>query len=466
MMVRVCALRLFLAISLSMCAITALSAPQLDADAAQREAAQFLRDLIRIDTQNPPGNETQVARYVQAVLERNGIESEILELLPGRGSIVARLKGDGSKQPILLLAHEDVVPVDKTRWTVDPLSGVEKDGIIWGRGAWDDKGSIAANLEVMLQLKRMKVPLRRDVIFLAEASEEAHSDASMNGLVQRYWDKIGCEFALNEDGESLIENGKIKYMGVGAMEKLPRRMRLVASGSTGHASIPLDDNAVVHLAAAVERVGNWSTPPRLNAVTEEFFKRLAGIANPNEAAWYRNVLDPMVQEELRTKRPRYYSMSRTSVVPTMLQAGIKSNVIPSTAEATLDIRMLPDENMPAFRDALATIIHDPAVRIVTESSFTELPPPPTGLDTELFRALERAQVEVAPEAITLPLMGTGATDSAVLRKRGVIAYGIDIPKTADEMAAKHGNDERIQVAQLGVFVRYLFRAVTLVAATQ
>ncbi len=446
-------------------AIAQTSRPALNAEQAQAEAVHFLQDLVRIDTQDPPGNESKVAHYLQGVLKSEGIESELLDPVPGRASIVARLKGDGSKRPLLLMGHEDVVPVDRARWTVDPFAGLERDGMIWGRGASDDKAADAANLEVFLQLKRMKIPLKRDVIFLSEASEEASSPAGMAVLVEKYWDKIACEFALNEGGGSLVVDGKIKYMGVSTAEKLPRGLRLEATGTSGHGSVPRVDNAVTHLAAAVAKAGTWETPSRLNDTTREFFRRLASISPPEEASWYQNVLDPEVQSKLRIKKPQYYSMLRTSVVPTMLKAGIKENVIPPVAEATLDVRALPDEDLIKFREALAGVIADPQVKVVAEDVTYSMPAAPvTSLDTEMFRALESAQKEVAPEAITLPVMTTGATDSSFLRKKGVAAYGVGVPRTEEEGRTVHGNDERIETRQLGVFVRYLFRAVTMVAA--
>lgn len=439
--------------------------PALNGDQAQAEAVRFLADLIRIDTQDPPGNESKVAHYLEGVLKEAGIESEILEPVAGRASIVARLKGDGSKRPLLLMAHEDVVPVDRSRWTVEPFAAIERDGLLYGRGAEDDKAMVAANLEVFLQLKRLQVPLARDVIFLSEASEEMSSPAGMRTLVERYWDKFDCEFALNEGGSSLVENGKIKYLGVATSEKLPRGAKLEATGSSGHGSIPRVDNAIVHLAAAVAKAGTWETPARLNETTREFFQRLASISPPEEAASYRDVLNPKVQEQLKVKKPLYYSMLRTSVVPTMLSGGIKSNVIPPSAEATLDIRALPDEDLPKFREMLAGVINDPQVKVVAEDTTYSMPAAPgSRLHTEMFDALERAQKEVEPEAVTLPIMTTGATNSSFLRSKGVQSYGIGVPKTDAESRAVHGNDERIEIKQLGVFVRYEFSAVTAVAA--
>src|SRR5580698_316317 len=437
----------------------------LNAEQAQAETVHFLVDLVRIDTQDPPGDESRVAHYLEGVLRSEGIESEILEPVPGRASIVARLKGSGKKRPLLIMGHEDVVPVDRSHWTVDPFRGNERDGVLYGRGASDDKAMVAANLEVLLQLKRMKVPLDRDVIFLAEASEEMSSPAGMATIIDRYWDKIDCEFALNEGGGSLVENGAVKYFGVATAEKLPRGLRLEATGSSGHGAVPRIDNAVVHLAAAVVKAGTWDPPARLNETTRAFFERLATISAPEEAAWYRNVLDPKVQEELKHKKPQYYSMVRTSVVPTMLRAGYKSNVIPPSAEATLDVRALPDEDLGKFREMLGELIHDPQIKIVAEDTSLSMPAaPPSKLSTEMFSALERAQQEVSPEAITLPTMTTGATDSSFLRAKGVQAYGIGVPKTEEENRGVHGNDEHIEAKQLGLFVRYLFAAVTGVAA--
>lgn len=450
---------LLLALSTLACA---QSAP--DFREAQDETVRFLHDLVRLDTSDPPGNETQAARYIQQVFQKDGIDSEIVEPVAGRGSLIARLKGDGSKKPILLMAHTDVVPVDRSHWTFDPFGGEIKDGILYGRGALDDKGFLAANMEVFLLLHRLKVPLSRDVIFLAEASEEASSPAGMKTLVDKYWDKINAEFALNEGGGSSVVNDKVLYMGVGAAEKLPRGIILRASGSSGHGSVPRPDNAVVHLAAAVAKAGTWNTPARLNEITREFFSRLTTISPPQEAAWYRNVLDPAVQEKLRTNKSGYYSMLRTSVVPTMLKAGIKSNVIPPTAEATLDVRALPDENLEQFRQALAQVINDPQVQVVPASAeFSMVPSPPSSLHTEMFSALEAAQKQLFPDAITLPIMATGATDSSFLRAKGVQAYGLHVPRTDQESGTVHGNDERVEVKWEGAFVQFVFTAVRQVA---
>jgi len=419
---------------------------------AAEETATFLKDLVRIDTQDPPGNESKVAAYIAGVFKREGIAYEMLEPVPGRASLVARLPGTGAQRPVLMLAHEDVVPVDRSHWSVDPFAAEVRDGTLYGRGASDDKGPLAANIETMLQLHRTGQKFSRDIIFLAEASEETSSPAGMQTIVDRYWDKIACEFALNEGGAAEVTNGHIPYFGVATGEKLPRGVHLVATGKSGHASVPVLDNPVTHLAQAVARLGTWDTPMRTNDTTREFFSRLATISPPEQAALFRDLDNPATQRELHEKSPQYYSMLHTTVVPTILKAGFKSNVIPSQAEAVIDIRALPDEDMTAFYNQMSRIVDDPSVKIVPEDLTNNMPAAPSSsLHTAMFAALETVQKQLLPGTITIPIMSTGATDSAFLRAKGVNAYGIRIPRTAAENEGVHGNDERIELRYLALY---------------
>ena len=447
--------------------VAASAAAPPDFAAAHDEAAQILGDLVRIDTSNPPGLETRAADYIKARLAKEGIESTIYESAPGRGSLVARLKGRGTKRPLLILGHLDVVGVERDKWTVDPFAALVKDGFLYGRGSSDDKGMDAANLEVFLLLHRLKVPLERDVILLAEAGEEGTSQYGIDFLVDKHWDAIDCEYALNEGGEAEVADGSVVYMGVSTTEKVPRGLRLVARGTSGHGSMPRLDNAVVHLAAAVAKVGAWLPPMRLNQTTTAYFERLASISTAEDAALYRHLDDPKVQETLRTKHIRQSSMLRTSISPTIIKGGFRENVIPADAEATLDVRALPDENMETFVATLKTLVDDPQVSVLPLEGGQARPvAPPSRLDTEMFRALEAAQKKVFPQSITLPLMQTGATDSAQLRAKGVQAYGLSIPETEEETKRVHGNDERTSVERLGQFVEYLYHAVVEVAAAK
>ena len=441
-----------------------------DFNAARDEVINILSGFVRIDTSNPPGNETKGAEYLKSILDREGIPSEIIELERGRGNIVARLKGNGSKKPILLMGHIDVVGVEREKWTVDPFGGVVKDGYLYGRGSSDDKGMTSACLEVFLLLHRLKVPLDRDVIFLAEAGEEGTSSVGIDFMVQQHWDKIECEYALNEGGMIYAPDGKVKYVGVATTEKVPRGFKLVAKGSSGHGSVPRMDNAITHLSAAVAKVGNWQAPMRLNETTRAFFSRLAKISPPNEANLYSHLEDPangeMIQEKIRVSNPTYNSMLRTSIVPTIIKGGFRSNVIPGDAEATLDVRAVPDEDIDALARALRNLINDPAVEVIPPPARGRPATPPSRLDNDMFRALERTQAKLFPGTVTLPLMLTGATDSAQLRAKGVQAYGLGSIAGDRERGSVHGNDERISVEGLGRFVEFIYWAVMDVAATQ
>lgn len=448
---------LSLAILISTSAVTQQSSP--DQGKAQEETVKFLSDLVKIDTSNPPGNETRAAEYIKGVLAAEGIPSQIYESAPGRGNLVARLKGNGSKKPLLLFGHLDVVGVERDKWTVDPFSAVIKDGFLYGRGSIDDKAMDAANLEVFLLLHRLKIPLDRDVILLAEAGEEGTTQFGIDFMVANHWDAIASEYALNEGGEIRGENGKVQYVAVSSTEKVPRGFSLVAHGTSGHGSAPRMDNAIAHLAAAVDKVARWEAPMRLNETTRRFFQQLAKISPPDKAALYEHVEDPAVQQKLRATEPSYYSMLRTSLVPTIIKGGFRSNVIPADAEARFDVRALPDENMDALKSQLTALINDPQIKIVDQEAAHARPAsPPSGLDNDAFHALEHAQQKLFPGALTIPIMQVGATDSAQLRAKGVQAYGIGTLLAAEELKRIHGNDERVDIAGLGKFVQYLYAA--------
>jgi len=444
--------------------------PTPDFNAARDEVTKLLAGFVRIDTSNPPGNETKGAEYLKAILDSEGIASEIFEKEPGRGNIVARIKGNGKKRPLLLMGHIDVVGVEREKWTVEPFGGIVKDGYLYGRGSSDDKGMATACLEVFLLLHRLKVPLDRDIIYLAEAGEEGTSAVGIDYMVDQHWNKIECEYALNEGGMIYAPDGKVKYVGVATTEKVPRGFRLVARGTSGHGSVPRSDNAITHLAAAVAKIGNWQSPMRLNETTRAFFSRLAKISPAEEAYLYSHLEDAssseMVQEKIRVQNGTYNSMLRTSVVPTIIKGGFRSNVIPGDAEATLDVRALPDEDIDALATALRKLINDPAVEVIPPPVRGRPATAPSKLETDMFRALESAQTRLFPGVLTLPLMLTGATDSAQLRAKGVQAYGLGSVAGDRERASVHGNDERISIDGLGRFVEFIYWAVVEVAASK
>src|SRR5579859_5075292 len=432
---------------------------QLDFTAAQTEAVKFLGELVKIDTSNPPGNETRAAGYIKGVLAAEGIPAQIYESAPGRGNLVARLKGSGKRKPLLLMGHLDVVGVERDKWTMDPFAAIIKDGYLYGRGSVDDKSMDAANLEVFLLLHRMKVPLDRDVILLAEAGEEGTSQFGIDFMVEKHWDEIACEYALNEGGDVPEENGRVQYVAVSTTQKVPRGFSMIAHGTSGHGSAPRLDNPIAHLAAAVDKTANWEAPMRLNDTTRRFFQQMAKISAPDKAEIYSHVDQPDAQQKLHATEPSYYSMLRTSLVPTIIKGGFRSNVIPAEAEARFDVRALPDENMDQLKAQLAKLINDPAITFVDAENANARPATaPSGLDTDGFHALERAAQRVFPGAPTVPIMQVGATDSAQLRAKGVQAYDIGTVLSLEDLKRIHGNDERIQLAGFGKFVQFLFTA--------
>lgn len=432
-----------------------------DFGAARAEAVRFLSDYIRINTVNPPGNEAQGAKYLKAILAREGIPSETFELVPGRGNLVARIKGNGSKKPVLIMGHIDTVPVEREKWTVDPFSGLVRDGFVYGRGAVDDKKDGIAGLEVLLLLHRLKIKLDRDVIFLAEAGEESSTQVGIDFMVEKHWDKIAAEFAMAEGGGMSEEDGTVKRVGVVVSEKLSRNMKLVAHGVSAHGSVPRADNPLVHLSAALVKLAAWRPPMRLNDVTRAYFSRLSTISPPDEAYLYTHLQDPAVEEKIRARDPQLDALLRVTISPTIVQGGIRDNIIPATAEATLMIRPLPDEDIPVLMQQMREVIDDPAVELLPAWG-TRPPAPASGLNTQMFLALESVQKRLFPQAITLPTMSTGTTDSAQLRAKGVNAYGIG----SFGGSGVHGNDERISVQGLGTLVEFLYNAVVEVAATK
>jgi acetylornithine deacetylase/succinyl-diaminopimelate desuccinylase-like protein len=444
------------------------SQPAIDWNRQKAEILKRYRDLIQIDTR--AGNESKAVAYIRQVLEAEGIACETFALDPARANLVARIKGNGAKRPLLILAHTDVVGVQPEKWPVDPFSAAIKEGYIWGRGSLDDKPVLAANLMVMLLLKRNQVALDRDVIFLAESGEEADTTGvGINFMVSRHYDKIDAEYSLTEGGNATIEGGKVVSMNIGTAEKVPARVRLVATGTSGHGSVPRMDNALIHLGAAVERVGQWQTPMRLNDTTRTYFEKLATISSPEKAARYNALLNPQTaeaaQKYLRQNEPQAYSMLRTSVVPTMLKAGVGANVIPSEAEATLDIRALPDEKIAGFYAEMAKVIADPEVKIEPLPA-TRPPSPATRLDTEMYRVLERVSQRMYRGVTVLPTMSTGASDKAQLRAKGQQSYGIGPAGTREDMTnfGAHSDVERLAETSIYPFVEFVWSAITEIAA--
>jgi acetylornithine deacetylase/succinyl-diaminopimelate desuccinylase-like protein len=413
--------------------------------------------MIQLNTVNPPGNEITVARHLDSTLRAAGIETHLFESSPGRASLVARLRGNGTKQPVLLMAHMDVVGVERDQWTVDPFAGVEKDGHVYGRGAIDDKGMLAANLVTMLLLKRHVIDagrtLQRDVILVANSDEEAGGDWGMGWLISNKPDLIRAEFALNEGGRTRIVNGRPLYVAVQNMEKVAHNVRVIATGPGGHASVPLAGNAISRLARALARIAEHEEPVRINATTRAFFSQLSAVW-PN-AAEGRAMADVASRDERRIARgarvlsaiPIYNAVLRNGISPTLVDGGIRSNVIPTEATANLNVRTLPGQSIDSVVARLRRIVADK--KVTFEIDRDTIDAPPSSFRSAMFTAIADAVRVADSSMVVVPYMSTGATDSARLRAWGVQTYGIlPFPLTLEDEERMHGNDERVPIESL------------------
>ncbi len=437
MLHRVCAL----ACVLAMCGVAQENRSLGD------NARQYLVDLVRLDTSNPPGNETRVAEYLKEVADSQGIPNDLAGEFPRRLNFIARLKGSGKNRPLLLMAHSDVVPVDRSQWTVDPFSAELRNGFIYGRGTWDDKSLLAAELAVMVEIKRRNIKLSRDIILLSESDEE-ESGAGVQWMLQHSPQKIDAEFALNEGGSILETKDGPKIFQIQTAEKVPLRVLLTAKGTAGHGALPREDNPIVRLSRAVIRVTDAEEPAHLNPVARRYFREISKLP---DYAWLAPILPKLdnpatlqaAAAQIRAHEPELDTLLRTTISATVVRAGAKSDTIPSSAEAQLDVRRLPGETRDEVLDRIRQLVNDPAVDV----SVAPGPQPPTTepspTTTTLYHALERAITRMYPRDVAVPYIARGTTDSSYLRAHGIPVYGVPIftRETLDNRA--HGNDERI-----------------------
>jgi len=424
---------------------------------------QYLTELIRRDTSNPPGNETRVAEYLKQVADAHGIAAELIGSDPNRKNFVARLPGSQKGRPLLLMAHTDVVPADKSQWTADPFGAELHSGYIYGRGAQDDKSLLAAELAVMVEIKRRNIHLGRDVILLAEADEEAGS-SGIQYLLQHAPTKIDAEFALNEGGAILELKDGTRIFEIQTAEKIPTRLTLTAKGVAGHGSIPRADNAIVHLAAAITRIAGWQQPVTLNTTTRHYLRDLSRLPddswlaplvfrleNPGTAA--------AAELQIHAHDPEIDAMLHTTVSPTILRAGAKDNVIPGTAEAELDVRRMPSETREDVLARFRQIVADPEVEVSFAPGQVMPSTEPSSLSTPLYHAMDRAIARVYPHDNVVPYMSNGATDGSYLRAHGMAVYGVPIFDREGTESRAHANDERISPKNLEDGVELLWQMV-------
>jgi acetylornithine deacetylase/succinyl-diaminopimelate desuccinylase-like protein len=414
-------------------------------------AVDLLRRYLQIDTTNPPGNELRAALFFKEVLEREGIPVEVDEFAPGRANILATLKGTGARRPLILANHTDVVPADPSRWSVPPFSGALKDGALWGRGAEDMKTEGILQLMALVRARREGGPLSRDILFLGTADEEAGFLGALRAIDPQGWrDRLeDAEYLITEGGENLLDAaGQVLYLGIETAEKGPFWLTLRTKGTPGHGSRPIEDSALNRLVRALERVRRHRTAMKVLPSVQRFFADQAGQAGPPRSEWYRDITaalrDPAAARELYDDR-EVSALLRNTISITVVKAGYKTNVIPGTAEAELDVRLLPGEDPQAFLAELRGVIDDPTVEIVPPASFR--PPNDSPVDNDLFRTIEAVLRRHHPGVPVTTKMLTGATECVLYRPLGIACYGFTpLLTTSEELATVHGDDERVSEA--------------------
>lgn len=434
-----------------------------DFDALAVEATTWLQEYLRVRTANPPGNETEGARFLQGVLAKEGIPSEILESAPGRGNLVARLPGSGAKRPLVLLSHIDVVPADSARWRYPPFSGVIADGDVWGRGAQDTKGLGIMELATMVALKRRGVVLSRDLILVANADEELGSTGSV-WFTSNHADLLRkAEFLINEGGENRTgPDGKTLFYGLDATEKVPFWVRLTVRGTPGHGSQPTRDNPAQRLSRVLGRVADWETPLVLTPPAAAYFQALATRENdPRHRAWLADpaaALHDTAAVAWLTSDRYQNAILRNTVAITVLHGSGNTNVIPAEASAELDVRLLPGQQPEEFTAQLRAVMRDSTVEITPISRPRAARSSP--VDGPVLDALAAAVAAMDPGTLVLPRMLTGYTDSYDYRALGISAYGLDAWRTTEAISATtHGNDERVPVTEVRFGVEFFYRIV-------
>jgi acetylornithine deacetylase/succinyl-diaminopimelate desuccinylase-like protein len=457
----------------------------------EQDAVDLLRELIRFDTINPPqpgsgkknADETALLRHVKSLLAADGIASEIYELEPGRGNLVARVKGTGEKKPVLLMAHVDVVNVDRSQWQVDPLSGEIRDGFVWGRGALDDKDDAAIFIQVLRQMARSGPRLSRDLILMLNADEESSGAVGAKWMVESHWDKIACEFVLSEGGSAMLGESEVIQYGFETAEKVYNDFRLFLPGESGHSSIPLKQNAIYDAAKILAKIESFQMPIRLLETTRASLKGL-GEGRPG-IVWGQGYMAKAAAGDLEAaghlaQNPRFNAQLRSTFVPTLVRGGIRENVLPPDVEINFNARLLPGDRIEELIRAL--LAHagiakydlveggdaavdkwkrerrsgDVGVFLVDRG----VDAPASSLDTEMYRALVATAKRLSPQAVVVPRMSTGATDLRFFRLKGIQGYGVSpCPVGEVEEATPHHHNERVRVESVKRGLRFMLEAV-------
>ena len=412
----------------------------------QDEAVSRIEQYIRINTTNPPGSEDQTMKFFARIFTAEGIPFDTASSAPGRGNVWARLKG-GPQPALVLLSHMDVVPADPKYWSVDPFAATVKDGYIWGRGTLDTKTLGIVELEAFLALHRAKVPLDRDVIFMATADEEAGAAFGAGWVMDHHPEAFaGAGFVLNEGGGGSVDQGRQQF-GIEVTQKVPFWFKLTATGTPRHGSEPQVASAVNRLIRSLYRLQTYQFAPRIIPAVDAYFKGLAPTAAPQWKDAFldmaKTIQDPDALLRLQTEMPELAALTRNTCSITVLRGSDKINVIPPEASAQLDCRLLPDQNVAEFKRELSDALNDPGITVDQILGFT---PAVSSTDSPLYKTLVEVTKQHYPDAAIVPAVSTGFTDSHFFRDRGIASYGYApflIPE-ADESGV-HGNNERISV---------------------
>ena len=460
---------------LTTCAILALGARLAWAASADYEGSiadfrSLLVKLVAVDTTNPPGNEARAVTILAARLDGEKIPYEVTEFAPGRKNLVARLAGDGSEKPLLLLAHIDVVGAEGQPWTSPPHEVTERDGFLVGRGVSDDLGMALMELETVVLLQRSGARLRRDVI-LAFSGDEESGGAGIRWLLANQPQSLQAECAFNEGGGLRIgDDGRVSFVGLQVAEKTYQDFRITAKGTTGHSSVPQPDNAIYRLARGLERLGAHRFPPRMLPVTRAYFRARAAVEPPPLAAALRTAAAskgavPAAAIATIEKNPVLDAALRTTCVATMVSGGTRANALPAEAQTIVNCRILPDESIDDVAHALANVIGDPGLSVEQLEPFGS--GPASDLEGTAPAAVAKIATEMWPAAPVIPILSLGGTDSRFLRARGIPTYGLSpIALTEADARRAHGVDERIPLASLRAGIEFFHRLVLELAAAR
>ena len=459
---RVIAITLFaVALVVFPSSVNAQNGGTIDWPRYQDMAVDLMQQYLRVNTSNPPGNELEAAKFLKKIFDQNAIENEVFEFKPGRANIIARLKGNGSKRPIILLSHMDVVTAEPASWDVDPFSAVIKNGSIYGRGALDMKGEGLLHLMTMIILKREGPLLSRDVIFLGTADEEVDDIGSLWMIANKADLFKNAEYVLTEGGDNLLEGNTVKLVGVDVAEKAPFWLKLTATGLPGHGSRPVADSATNRLIRAMNRILDWETPVKLLPAVEQFFKDIAPLQQEPLRAQFQNIRESLKNPDFAkalSNQREFGFLLRNTISITMLSGSKQTNVIPNAATCNLDVRLLPGESPDDFLNALRTVIADPSIKIESVNRFKQ--PNSSPIDTELFSLIARKTKEKHPGAVVTTKMLSGYTESQLYRQLGIVAYGwAPIYTTPEEDEGVHGNNERITVKNVREGTREFYEVV-------